>query len=109
MPDISTITLPDGNTYSFKDAEARQSGGTSYYRNFVSGDWSGSNDEYTMSIPAATHGCGSTPLVQVLRLSGSAYQVWEGYPSTGVKVSVAASGNITLSTATAFAGRVVVR
>lgn len=109
MADISSITLPDGTTYNFKDAEARESSGAAYSRNFTSSDWTSSGSEYTMSVTAATHGCGATPLVQVLRLNGSAYQATDGYPSAGFKISVAASGNVTLTTTAAFAGRVVIR
>lgn len=78
-----------------------------YVSTFTTASWSGSGT-YTISITAATHGKGTTPMVDVQILSGSNYVKAFNYPGNGYSITIDASGNITLSTNTTFAGRVII-
>ena len=78
-----------------------------YSTTFTTNTWSSSK----ITVNASTHGCGTTPMVQVQVLNGSSYEVYYGFPSTGWTVSIDSSGNITLSvpSGSEFAGRLIVR
>ena len=78
-----------------------------YSTTFTTTTWTSS----TITVNASTHGCGTSPMVQVQVLNGSSYEVYYGFPSTGWTVSIDSSGNITLSvpSGSEFSGRLVVR
>lgn len=65
--------------------------------------WSGSGP-YTMSIPASTHGMGSDPIISIKELLGG---VW--VDCVTVEVSTNNAGDITISSAEVFDGKVVVK
>ena len=79
----------------------------SYSTTFTTNTWSSSK----ITVNASTHGCGTTPMVQVQVLNGTSYELYYGYPSTGWKVAIDSSGNITLSvqSGSEFAGRLIVK
>lgn len=79
-----------------------------YTYTFSASAWTGSGSSYSLTLSAATHGCGTDPFVTVLRQNGTAYEQDFGYPSAGLKISIAANGNITLTTGAAFAGKIKV-
>lgn len=62
----------------------------------------------TVTISASTHKMGTTPWVDVYILSGSTYIKTHSYPSSGYKISVDSSGNITITFGTSTSGRVKV-
>lgn len=79
-----------------------------YSKTFTSTGWT----SQTITVTASTHGCGTAPMVQVQRLNGSNYETYYGFPSTGWKVSIDSSGNVTLSVPASgdeFSGRLVIR
>lgn len=79
-----------------------------YSMTFTTYNWSSQK----ITLNASTHGCGTAPMVQVQRLNGTSYEIYYGYPSTGWKVAIDSSGNITLSVPASgdeFAGRLVIR
>lgn len=79
-----------------------------YSMTFTTYNWSSQK----ITLNASTHGCGTAPMVQVQRLNGTSYEIYYGYPSTGWKVAIDSSGNITLSVPASgdeFSGRLVVR
>lgn len=79
-----------------------------YSKTFTSTGWT----SQTITVTASTHGCGTAPMVQVQRLNGSNYETYYGFPSTGWKVSIDTSGNVTLSVPASgdeFSGRLVIR
>lgn len=81
---------------------------TKYVTTFTSADWTAAGTVYVMTIPASAHGRGTSPMTQVQILSGSNYEQYYGFPSTGIKTSIDASGNITLTAGTAFGGKLIV-
>lgn len=89
--------------------QALDSKASRFFFAFTAGDWTLSGATYTLSLAASAHGCGTNPMVQVLTGNGSAYEAYYGYPSEGWKMSIDASGNITLTTETPFDGEIVVR
>lgn len=79
-----------------------------YSTTFASTGWT----SQAITVTAATHGCGTAPMVQVQVLNGSNYEVYYGYPSNGWKVSINSSGDVTLSVSASgleFSGRLVIR
>lgn len=70
-----------------------------YERNFTASDWDANGN---MVIAAATHQCGTTPILQYIQLleNGLYYNVF-------VDCGMDASGNITLHANNAFAGRLL--
>lgn len=79
-----------------------------YSMTFTTYNWSSQK----ITLNASTHGCGTAPMVQVQRLNGTSYEIYYGYPSSGWKVAIDSSGNITLSVPASgdeFSGRLVVR
>ena len=74
---------------------------------FTTSDWTGSGP-YTLTLTAATHGCGTDPTVDVLIKNGTAYEKYYSYPTTGWKLSIASTGNLTLTAPTAFDGKLKV-
>ena len=108
------FTLPSqtGNSGKFltTDGSSASWGSVSlntYSTTFTTSSWTSS----TITVSASTHGCGTSPMVQVQVLNGSNYEVYYGFPSTGWTVSIDSSGNITLSvpSGSEFSGRLVVR
>ena len=79
--------------------------GKRYSQTFTASGWAGSGP-YTITVSASTHGCGTDPAVDVLVKNGTAYEKYYGYPSGGWSVSVGSDGTITLSSSTAFAGKI---
>lgn len=82
--------------------------GNKYVYTFTTSNWTGSGP-YTLTLAASTHGCGTSPTVDVQVLNGTAYEQYYGYPSTGWKMSINTSGNITLTASASFSGRLIVR
>lgn len=81
---------------------------TPYYFQFTASNWS----SRAITVTASTHNCGTAPMVQVQVLNGTSYEMYYGYPSNGWKVSINASGDVTLSVSASgmeFAGRLVIR
>jgi hypothetical protein len=85
---------------------------TSHIRTFVATatDWTAITDGYSMTITAATHGMGTSPLPRIFILDGTSY--WDSYQQFGNidwKIIIAANGDITVTTTAMFAGKVVVK
>ena len=75
-----------------------------YSRDFQTSDWSSQK----LTVNAATHKCGTAPLVQVYRLTPDGYESGSS-DYDDVIISLAANGDVTLSTTTVFSGRIVIR
>jgi hypothetical protein len=77
-----------------------------YTQTFTATDWS----NLTITITAATHGCGISPSVDIYYLDSTLYKkAWGLYTTVDWNIEIDSSGNITLKTLTAFAGKIVVR
>ncbi len=74
---------------------------------FAVSDWAGSGP-YSLSLPAASHGCGTDPDVSVYVKNGAVYETFYGYPSAGWKLQIAANGDLALTAAAAFDGKLKV-
>ena len=61
-----------------------------------------------LSITAATHGKGANPWVDIYFLEGSNYIKTINYPSSGYKVSINATGDVTITFDTSSSGRVII-
>lgn len=70
-----------------------------YTRSLTTSSWSGSAGNYTYSIPASTHGCGTTPSVHTYVNNEETYD----------SPTIDTSGNITLHSNAKVAMRVVVK
>ena len=81
-----------------------------YTKTFASTDWTSGGTSDTLTIAAATHGKGTDIVAQVWVKSGSDYIASSGYPSIGVSISCASTGDITISTdaGDAFDGKIVI-
>ena len=62
----------------------------------------------TVTITAATHGCGETPWVDVYILEGENYTKTQGYPTEGYKVTISATGDVTVTFTTSTSGRIII-
>ena len=99
------LEVPEGSkidVYAAKILELSQSpiGGAKYVKTFSA--------VTSLSIPAAEHGCGETPWADIYFLSGSDYIKTYSYPSEGYKVTISATGDITINFSASSTGRVVI-
>lgn len=62
----------------------------------------------TVTITAATHGCGETPWVDVYVLEGENYTKTLGYPTEGYKVTINATGDVTVTFTASTSGRIII-
>lgn len=76
-----------------------EGGAKTYTASLTSSSWSGSAGNYTYSISAATHGCGTTPSVHTYVNNEETYD----------SPTIDSSGNITLHSNAKVAMRVVVK
>lgn len=73
-------------------------------------DWTSASDEdYSLTVSASTHGLGTDLCVDVWTLNGENYEKFYGYPSDGYTVTMSSGGDITITTGTPFAGKVVIK
>ena len=81
-----------------------------YTKTFASTDWTSGSTSDTLTIAAATHGKGTDIVAQVWVKNGNDYVASSGYPSVGVSISCASTGDITISTdaGDAFDGKIVI-
>jgi len=102
---VSTIKIVDANITTAKIADNAVTAdklGNKYAAAFASSDFSSGD----LTIAAATHGVGATEDLVVTVKDGNGDDV-----TSGVEVSIASSGNITVSVNTGleFSGRIIVR
>lgn len=62
----------------------------------------------TVTITAATHGCGETPWVDVYILEGENYTKTQGYPTEGYKITITATGDVTVTFTASTSGRIII-
>lgn len=83
---------------------------TGYSTSFTEEDWTEGDDGYTFTLPASIHGAGLNFCADVWRLSDDGkYQTKKGYPTKGYTVTVSETGDVTIASAVAFAGKIVIR
>lgn len=114
---VDRLPLLRYDPQSLTDAQKQQARenigikGEIYKKTFAQSDWSGDTDEYSITIPAETHGHGAEFCADVWTLRDGAYSKCSGYPSTGWTLEVDTTGNLTLRVPNAdarFAGKLVV-
>lgn len=100
----NAIVIGDGALTAIPSPIGRQ-----YTFTFESSDWTSFGTAYTLTLSAATHQCGLNPSAEVFTLNGTTYERFHSYPSLGWKMSIDSAGDITITTETAFSGKIVVR
>lgn len=99
ISDTGVMNVPSGGEYQINGVNILDGVISKYTEDFIAGDWSGTGP-YTYTVSAATHGLTSNDelMVQVRDDSGNIVEV---------DIAIDASGNITITSSTNFAGSIV--
>lgn len=102
---FSSALITSGAVYG-----ALQNKPNMYVYKFTSSDWTAGTGTYNISVAATTHECGTDPCVEVFKLATwGYYERFYGYPSEGWTMRTYSNGNITISAAAPFDGKLVIR
>ena len=98
------LEIPAGsnlNTYTEAILTYSQApGGSKYVQAFAS--------QTSVTITAATHGCGETPWVDVYFLESGNYVKTFSYPANGYKVSINSAGDVNVTFYASSSGRIII-